>query len=122
MELGFGAEYDSFRQEVRDFIVAHWPPADGDLKSRANERAFVVAAIERGYMHRAIPRRFGGSEQEPDIAKAEIIREELTKARAPAGRIPGNGLVVPTPLEWGTEEQKARFIKIGRAAGREREC
>ncbi|MBB5705124.1 acyl-CoA dehydrogenase family protein [Sphingopyxis panaciterrulae] len=110
MELGFGAEYDSFRQEVRDFIVAHWPPADGDLKSRANERAFVVAAIERGYMHRAIPRRFGGSEQEPDIAKAEIIREELTKARAPAGRIPGNGLVVPTLLEWGTEEQKARFI------------
>src|SRR3546814_6311295 len=61
-------------------------------------------------MHRAIPRRFGGSEQEPDIAKAEIIREELTKARAPAGRIPGNGLVVPTLLEWGTEEQKARFI------------
>src|SRR3546814_5671252 len=61
-------------------------------------------------MHRAIPRRCGGSEQEPDIAKAEIIREELTKARAPAGRIPGNGLVVPTLLEWGTEEQKARFI------------
>lgn len=110
MELGFGAEYDSFRQEVRDFIAAHWPPADGELKSRENERAFVIAAIERGYMHRAIPKRFGGSEQEPDIAKAEIIREELTRARAPAGRIPGNGLVVPTLLEWGTEEQKARFI------------
>ncbi|HMO74637.1 MAG TPA: acyl-CoA dehydrogenase family protein [Sphingopyxis sp.] len=110
MELGFGAEYDSFRQEVRDFIAAHWPPADGNLKSRENERAFVIAAIERGYMHRAIPKRFGGSEQEPDIAKAEIIREELTKARAPAGRIPGNGLVVPTLLEWGTEAQKERFI------------
>ena len=110
MELGFGTEYDSFRQEVREFITAHWPPADGNLKSRENEREFVVAAIERGYMHRAIPKRFGGSEQEPDIAKAEIIREELTKARAPAGRIPGNGLVVPTLLEWGTEEQKKRFI------------
>ena len=110
MELGFGTEYDSFRQEVRQFITAHWPPADGNLKSRENEREFVVAAIERGYMHRAIPKRFGGSEQEPDIAKAEIIREELTKARAPAGRIPGNGLVVPTLLEWGTEEQKKRFI------------
>ena len=110
MELGFGAEYDSFRQEVRDFIAGHWPPADGDLKSREHERAFVIAAIERGYLHRAIPKRFGGSEQEPDIGKAEIIREELTRARAPAGRIPGNGLVVPTLLEWGTEEQKARFI------------
>jgi len=88
----------------------HWPPADGNLKSRENERAFVIAATERGYLHRAIPRRFGGSEQAADIGKAEIIREELTKARAPAGRIPGNGLVVPTLLEWGTEEQKDRFI------------
>ncbi|MEZ5709773.1 MAG: acyl-CoA dehydrogenase family protein [Blastomonas sp.] len=110
MKLGFGAEYDSFRAEVRAFIQQHWPPADGDLKSRENERAFVIAAIERGYMHRSIPRRFGGSEQAPDIGKAEVIREELTRARAPAGRIPGNGLVVPTLLEWGTEEQKERFI------------
>jgi alkylation response protein AidB-like acyl-CoA dehydrogenase len=110
MELGFGAEYDSFRKEVREFIQANWPPADGNLKSRENERAFVVAAIERGYMHRSIPKRFGGSEQEPDIARAEIIREELSKARAPSARIPGNGLVVPTLLEWGTEEQKDRFI------------
>jgi len=110
MELGFGAEYDAFREEVRTFIKSHWPPADGNVKSAENERAFVIAAIDKGYMHRSIPRRFGGSEQEPDIARAEIIREELTRARAPAARIPGNGLVVPTLLEWGTEEQKERFI------------
>lgn len=110
MDLGFGPEFDAFRAEVRAFIAAHWPPADGDLKSRENERAFVVAAIEQGYMHRSIPRAYGGSEQPYDIARAEIIREELTRARAPAGRIPGNGLVVPTLLEWGTEEQKQRFI------------
>src|SRR3546814_20264289 len=61
-------------------------------------------------MDRGSPGGFGGSEQEPYSAKAEIMRGELTKARAPAGRIPGNGLVVPTLLEWGTEEQKARFI------------
>jgi alkylation response protein AidB-like acyl-CoA dehydrogenase len=110
MDLGFGAEYDGFRAEVRAFVAAHWPPADGNLKSAENERAFVVAAIDQGYLHRGIPKRFGGSEQPRDIAKAEIIREELTKARAPSGRIPGNGLVVPTLLEWGTEEQKDRFI------------
>jgi alkylation response protein AidB-like acyl-CoA dehydrogenase len=110
MDLGFGSEYDAFREEVREFIKSHWPPADGNVKSPENERAFVVAAIERGYMHRSIPKRFGGSEQEPDIAKAEIIREELSRARAPSARIPGNGLVVPTLLEWGTEEQKDRFI------------
>lgn len=110
MELGFGSAFDAFRQEVRDFIKAHWPPADGNLKSHENERAFVLAAIERGYMHRSIPRAYGGSEQPADVAKAEIIREELTRARAPSGRIPGNGLVVPTLLEWGTEEQKQKWI------------
>jgi len=110
MELDFGSEFDAFRHEVREFIKANWPPADGKLKSHENERAFVLAAIERGYMHRNIPKAYGGSEQPADIVKAEIIREELTKARAPSGRIPGNGLVVGTLLEWGTEAQKRGFI------------
>lgn len=110
MELGFGREYDSFREEVRAFISAHWPPADGDVKSPENERQFVLEGVARGYMHRSIPRAYGGSEQPSDIVRAEIIREELTRARAPAGRIPGNGLVVPTLLEWGTEEQKQKWI------------
>lgn len=110
MKLGFGSEYDAFREEVRNFINAHWPPADGDTKSKANIRAFVEAAIGQGLMHRSIPKRFGGSEQAPDMAKAEVIREELSKARAPSDRIPGNGLVVPTLLEWGSEDQKERFI------------
>jgi len=110
MELAFGSEFDGFRDEVRQFIAAHWPPADGNLKSRENERAFVLAGVERGLMHRSIPKAYGGSEQPSDIVKAEIIREELTKARAPAGRIPGNGLVVPTLMEWGTEDQKQKWI------------
>lgn len=111
MDLGFGPEFDGFRAEVRAFLAENWPPADGDLKSRDNERRFVLAAIERGYLHRAVPQRFGGSGQEPDISRAEIIREEFTRARAPSGRIPGNGrLVVPTLLEWGSEDQCAKYI------------
>jgi len=110
MELAFGSEYDAFREEVRTFIKDNWPPADGDVKSPKNARTFVLAATERGYMHRNIPKIYGGGEQPSDIAKAEIIREELSKARAPSARIPGNGLVVGTLLEWGTEEQKQRFI------------
>ncbi|WP_397589124.1 acyl-CoA dehydrogenase family protein [Sphingorhabdus sp.] len=110
MELAFGSEYDAFREEVRTFIKDNWPPADGDVKSQENARTFVLAATERGYMHRNIPKIYGGGEQPSDIAKAEIIREELSKARAPSARIPGNGLVVGTLLEWGTEEQKQRFI------------
>jgi|KBSSwiS6_1023812.scaffolds.fasta_scaffold124595_2 hypothetical protein len=57
MELGFGPEFDSFRAEVRGFLQAHWPHADGHVKSCANERAFVLAAIDYGYLHRSVPRR-----------------------------------------------------------------
>ena len=112
MELGFGAEHEAFRAEVRDFLGANWPPPDGDVKSPLHERSFVLAAIGRGYLHRNVPQRFGGSGQEPDIARAEIIREEFARARAPSGRIPGTGkLLVPTLLEWGTEAQCARFVE-----------
>lgn len=110
MELAFGSEYDAFREEVRTFITDNWPPVDGDVKSPVNARTFVLAATDRGYMHRNIPKIYGGGDQPSDIAKAEIIREELSKVRAPSARIPGNGLVVGTLLEWGTEEQKQRFI------------
>jgi alkylation response protein AidB-like acyl-CoA dehydrogenase len=110
MELGFGSAYDSFRNEVRTFIKENWPPADGNIKSSRNQRAFILAATERGYMHRSIPRIYGGGEQPSDIAKAEIIRKELSRAKAPVARIPGNTLVVSTLLEWGTEDQKTRFI------------
>lgn len=111
MELGFGAEYDGFRAEVRSFLNAHWsePPA-GDDRGEV-ERRFVQMAAGRGYLHRSIPKRFGGSEQPPDIARAEIIREEFSKAKAPDGRIAGTGkLVLPTLLEWGTDAQCHRFI------------
>ncbi|MEP7349558.1 MAG: acyl-CoA dehydrogenase family protein [Sphingorhabdus sp.] len=112
MQLGFGPEFDDFRQEVLAFLLEHWPPADGNLRSKEHERTFTLAAIDRGYLHRSVPKRFGGSEQAPDIARAEIIREEFTKARAPSGRIASTGkLVVPTLLEWGTEEQCAYFIE-----------
>jgi len=111
MELGFGPEFDSYRDEVREFLAAHWPPADGELTSSANQRAFVQAAVENGYLHRSVPRRFGGSEEEPDIVRAEIIREEFYRARAPNGNIAVTGkLVVPTLLECGSEAQWAQLI------------
>jgi len=111
MKLAFGEEHDDFRAEVRTFLEANWPPSDSDPKAPESERRFVHAAIDAGYLHRSVPKRFGGAEQPSDIVRAEIIREEFSRARAPSGRIPGTGkLVVPTLLEWGTEEQCARFI------------
>jgi alkylation response protein AidB-like acyl-CoA dehydrogenase len=127
MDLSYSAEYERFRTEVRAFLAQHWSEADAnsgpppDPRSammgaivRTDERAtaFRLRAIERGYLYRYVPKRYGGAEQPPDPLNATIIAEEFRKARAP-GELVGQGpsMLVPTLLEHGTEEQKQRFVR-----------
>lgn len=110
MDLTFGAEYRAFRDEVRAFLAEHWIP------ERARDAEFVdgfrVAATERGYLYRAIPKRYGGSEQAPDVLKAQIIAEEFLAARAPQEVTgPGTMMLVPVLLEVGEEWQKEKFVE-----------
>jgi alkylation response protein AidB-like acyl-CoA dehydrogenase len=112
MDLQYGPEHEAFREQVRAFLAEFWPPGDrGDAQQAA--RAFRNRAVAAGYMHRAVPRHYGGSEQEPDAIKATIIRDEFARVRAPSeAPLNGNGprMVVPTLLQWGTEQQKQQFI------------
>jgi len=113
MELSFDAELDAVRQEVRTFLKENWLSGAQEGESpKAREKRFRQLATDRGYLYRNVPRRYGGSEQEPDALKAEIIREEFAKARAPTEFAigPGFSLLTPTLLEWGTEWQKEKFI------------
>ncbi len=112
MDLKYNASYEAFRQQVVAFLGKHWPAPDSAGESRAEKEAwFRRQAIAAGYLYRGVPREFGGSEQEPDILKATIIRDEFSKRRAPM-EAPGIGnmMLVPTLLECGTQEQKERFI------------
>jgi alkylation response protein AidB-like acyl-CoA dehydrogenase len=110
MDLELGSEYEAFRQEVAAFLAAHWPPArDADAKAAAS--AFRQRAVERGYLYRAIPKAYGGSEQAPDPLKGRVIREEFGRVGAP-GELqgPGVSMLVPTLLACGADWQKARFV------------
>jgi len=113
MDLRYSAEYEAFRAEVRTFLAAHWPPQgeDAALKKREAEARFRTKAVAAGYLYRSVPTVYGGCGEKPDVLKAQIIRDEFSRARAP-GEIPGVGtaMLVPTLLECGTEEQKQRFI------------
>ena len=110
MDLEYGEEYEAFRAEVREFLAAHWPAADGGDRAAAT-RAFRLAAIERGYLARRIPRRYGGSEQPADAIRARIIAEEFSRVRAPGDpRGIGTMMLVPTLLEKGAEWQKTRWV------------
>jgi alkylation response protein AidB-like acyl-CoA dehydrogenase len=112
MDLSFGAENEAFRETVRAFLKDAWRPREVD---RAELEGYVAAfrrrATEAGYLYRGVPRRYGGSEQDPDVLKAQVIRDEFARARAPM-EVTGNGMsmLVPTLLDRGTDWQKEQFI------------
>ncbi|MDX9698179.1 MAG: acyl-CoA dehydrogenase family protein [Rhodocyclaceae bacterium] len=107
MELGLSDEYEAYRAEVRDFVRQNWKPTT----DAAAIKAFRLAAIDKGYLYRNVPKRFGGSEQPADVLKAKVIREEFTSVRAPleVGGI-STDMLVPTLLEKGEEWQKELFV------------
>lgn len=114
MDLSYGQEYEDFRNEVRAFLDANWPPkesaTDGkSLGDIANE--FREKAVDHGYLLRNIPKKYRGSEQSPDSMKAAVITEEFRKVHAPQsfGGI-GPMMLVPTLLERGEEWQKEKFV------------
>jgi alkylation response protein AidB-like acyl-CoA dehydrogenase len=125
MDLSYGTEAEAFRKELRAFLKQIWVPS-AELprdQFKAFIKDFRLKATAKGYLYRAIPKAYGGSEQPVDVIKAQVIREEFSRFRAPM-EIAGNGMnmTVPTLLEQGTEEQKELFIRHqGRAvSGREK--
>jgi len=113
MDLSFGAEYDEFRTEVKQFIAAS---SDKSPKQAGIGNAEAIAwqkiLINNGYAARTIPAEYGGFGAEPDIIESRIISEEFSNAQISTG-LGGQGISMLTPvlLEMGTEEQKQQFIK-----------
>src|SRR5262249_1747753 len=114
-------------QAVQQFLKANWTEKDANSASPADSRAalmgaiirtderataFRIKAIERGYLYRSVPKRYGGGEQPPDPLKATLLAEECRKAKAPSEVVgQGPSMLVPTLVEHGTEEQKQKFIR-----------
>jgi alkylation response protein AidB-like acyl-CoA dehydrogenase len=92
MDLSYGAEAEAYRHSIQDFLAQNWRP-DGRRGSELKDyiRAFRRRATEGGYLYRAIPKRYGGSEQPADIIRGQVIREEFDRKQAPMG-IAGNGM------------------------------
>ena len=113
MDLSYGDELEGYREEVRKFLGQSWPLEGLEAKLSDGERVlrFRERAIAAGYLCRNIPKCYGGSEQEGDVLKAQIIREEFGRARAPMEpRGIGTMMLVPTLLERGEEWQKEKFV------------
>jgi alkylation response protein AidB-like acyl-CoA dehydrogenase len=114
MNLQFGEKYEKLRSEVRAFCSDSWPPRGGDatLDARTQAIAWRKRAMAAGYLHRTIPRTYGGAELAPDVMADIVIRQEFDRAGVPfTGSVQGTHMLVPTLLECGTEEQRQEYVQ-----------
>ncbi|MDP6978552.1 MAG: acyl-CoA dehydrogenase family protein, partial [Myxococcota bacterium] len=112
MDLELSAEHRAFRDELRVFLEG-WPltGAEAELPMEEQEQLFRERGIEAGYVYRGIPKEYGGSGQPQDELKDAIVVDEYARTGAPGNRIDqGPGLLAPTLIEFGTEEQKRQFV------------
>ena len=118
MDLGFTAEEEAFRHEVRTWIDRHLPAewlagGVGGYREDADEsmqRGWQQRLHEGGWLKLAWPREAGGRGATP-VMQA-IYQEEMAKAAAPAilGRL-GVSLLAPTLLVHGSPWQKENYIE-----------
>ena len=113
MDLNFTAEYETFRDDVRAFLVKHkeHAPKASNAGVRSQQRLkWQRLLLDHGYAARTLPTAYGGFGAEPDALKKRIIAEEFTRAKVPGGMAgQGINMLVPTLLELGTPEQKEKY-------------
>ncbi|HUC35816.1 MAG TPA: acyl-CoA dehydrogenase family protein [Acidimicrobiales bacterium] len=129
MELRFTEQEEQFRTEARAWLESHVPSArrgDGPLRSLDTREGFEAHRAWEREMYDARwsvvswPEEFGG--RGAGLVEWLIFEEEYYRARAPV-RVNQNGIFLlgPTLLEFGTDEQKARYLSA-MASGEEIWC
>lgn len=113
MRLEYTERQNRFRMEVREWLAANLPrqplasfdTPDGFEQHRAWERKLS----EKGFSAVTWPKDLGG--RGCDLIEWLIFEEEYWAASSPL-RVNQNGvfLLAPTLMEYGTPEQKARFL------------
>lgn len=119
MDFGFTPEQERLRNEVRTWLSNNPPWRDGhtyipyqstDLTEQVEFlREWQAKLAEQRFVGVNWPEEYGG--RSLTAIEAGIVSEELARAGFPelVGRI-GVNLVGPTILEYGTEEQKSRWL------------
>jgi len=130
VELRFSADDEAFRRDARawltdrlagEFASVRGRGGPGDEHQLFEERAAWERALgEAGWIGIGWPREYGGGGR--SLTQQVIFYEEYARAQGP-GRvgIVGEGLLGPTLVHFGSNEQKRRFLP-GILAGTEIWC
>jgi len=118
MDFKYSEEDEAFRREFRGWLEANMPRdwrddgelSDPDTKTEfERRRAWHRKLYDAGWMCIHWPREFGG--RGATLMQQFIYNQELDRAKAPPTvNFQGIARVGPTLMQWGTPEQKARFI------------
>ncbi|QDX80172.1 acyl-CoA dehydrogenase [Denitratisoma sp. DHT3] len=116
-------ELDTFRTEVRAWVEANYPASlrspilEGELPmasskidfKSADARLWYERMRDKGWLAPDWPAEYGGAGL--DAARARIVEVELSRAgcRQPLVSL-GIWMIGPVLLEFGTDEQKARYL------------
>ena len=113
MNLQFGERYEKLGAEAAAFCRDSWPltGAQAALDGREQAIAWRKRALAAGWIHRSVPKAYGGAGVEPDVMAETVIRAQLDRAGVPhRGSVQGTHMLVPTLLECGSEEQRREYI------------
>lgn len=114
MQLDYTAEQKAFRAQVCEWLEAHVPSAplehfDATREGFEAHREWEKVLKSGDWGMVTWPREYGG--RGLDLIQWLIFEEEYYRAGAP-GRVNQNGIFLlgPTLIEFGTNEQKQRFL------------
>ncbi len=116
MDLDYPPEVEPFRAEVRRWLAENLPTGWGTPgfsmtreERRAFNREWTKKLFEGGWICASWPKEYGGKGL--SLMESVVLNEEFARVDAPLrADFFGDTLVGPTILQWGTEEQKQRFI------------
>jgi alkylation response protein AidB-like acyl-CoA dehydrogenase len=113
MDLDLTPDQQAFRDEVAAWLAANVPAEPLGSQSTeegfAQHRAWERRLYDAGYAAINWPRAYGG--RDADLLSTAIFQEEYARAGAPARiNVLGLGLAGPTLIQYGTDEQKARWL------------
>ena len=124
MDLRFGDTQESLRAEVRTWLAEHVPDPPLDSLDTAEgfeaHRSWEHTMFEARWSVVSWPERYGG--RGLGLLDWLVFEEEYYRAQAPT-RVGQNGifLLAPTLFEFGTDEQKDRYLP-SMASGQEIWC
>ena len=107
MDLNYSPEDEAFRQRIRQWCAEH--PA-GHLETLAEKKAWQRTLYDAGFVGMGWPREYGGQEARP--MEQAIVAEEMARANLPGAiNSLALGLIGPTLIVHGSDDQKRRYVR-----------